>query len=234
MYMLTKYINMNFTFGIITGGNSDDNINIIIDSIEKQNIPNYEIIIVGNSNIVRDCTRVIPFDESIKQMWITRKKNIITHSANYDNIVYLHDYVYLNDDWYTGHLQFGENYHVCMDKIENGNGRRFRDWVLWDSVDGVIGLMDYDISHLSKYQYISGTYWVAKKQVMEEFPLDEKLLWGEGEDVEWSKQVRSKYNFSMNKYSTVKLLKWKDVVFNYLTEQENEKLRTMNNGCNGL
>ena len=39
---------MEFTFGIITSGAEDDSINQIIDSIEKQNIPTYEIIIVGN------------------------------------------------------------------------------------------------------------------------------------------------------------------------------------------
>ena len=36
---------MNFTFGIITGGNNDVMINEIIDSIEKESIPSYEIII---------------------------------------------------------------------------------------------------------------------------------------------------------------------------------------------
>ena len=38
---------MNFTFGIITGGNNELMINDIINSIENENIPNYEIIVVG-------------------------------------------------------------------------------------------------------------------------------------------------------------------------------------------
>ena len=68
---------MNFTFGIITTGNSDDNLNLIIDSIESQNISEYEIIIIGNSNVNRKNTFIIPFDETIKDAWITRKKNLI-------------------------------------------------------------------------------------------------------------------------------------------------------------
>ena len=38
---------MDFSFGIITGGNNESIINQIIDSIEYENIPNYEIIISG-------------------------------------------------------------------------------------------------------------------------------------------------------------------------------------------
>jgi glycosyltransferase involved in cell wall biosynthesis len=42
---------MNFSFGIITGGNSDNYIQTIIDSIRNQTIPLYEIIIIGQTDI---------------------------------------------------------------------------------------------------------------------------------------------------------------------------------------
>ena len=73
---------MKFTFGIITNGNSDDNLNLVIDSIEKQSIPlsHYEIIVVGNSRVNRKNTVIIPFDNSIKE-WITKKKNLITKNC---------------------------------------------------------------------------------------------------------------------------------------------------------
>ena len=80
---------MDFTFGIITSNNIE-NLNKIIDSIEIQNISNYEIIIVGCNKIFnltnlnklkrKNCT-CIPFDESIYPGWITKKKNIITQNA---------------------------------------------------------------------------------------------------------------------------------------------------------
>lgn len=85
-------------------------------------------------------------------------------------------------------------------------------------------LIPYEMTHLSKYQYISGTYWVAKRDVMLEFPLDENLSWGEGEDVVWSKNVRNKYIFSMNPHSTVKSLKFKDTVFSVASEETIKKL----------
>jgi hypothetical protein len=214
---------MNFTFGFITSGNNDTYLNIIIDSIEFLKIPQYEIIIVGNSNVDRLNTKVIPFDETIKKSWITRKKNIITENANYDNIVYSHDYIIFEPDWYYGYLKFGDNFNISMNKILNMDYTRFRDWVLWPHnntiTDSIVSknrqcVIPYNITHLSKYMYISGSYWVAKKHVMQEFKLNESLGWGDGEDVNWSIQVRNKYDFSINTNSTVRCLKYKDIQFN--------------------
>ena len=223
---------MNFTFGIITGGNNELMINDIINSIENENIPNYEIIVVGHCNLNRKNTSVIPFDENIKRAWITKKKNIITQLAIFENIVYLHDYIKLLPNWYEGQIKAGENYKIRMDKIINNNGERFRDWCIWphnnNKMDNFIGrdcLIPYDITHLSKYMYVSGSYWVAKKDVMLEFPLDESLSWGEGEDVLWSKQVREKYSFNMNENSSVFIMKsGKDKVFN---EPNKDKIQVL-------
>ena len=88
--------------------------------------------------------------------------------------------------------------------------------------------------YLSKYMYISGAYWVAKKEVMLEFPLDENLCWGEGEDVAWSKQVREKYTFSMNPYSTVRTLKFKDPAFEIADKKTVEILNTIDLSRNSV
>ena len=223
---------MNFTFGIITGGGNDDFINDIIDSIEVESIPNYEVIVVGPTLVNRKNTTIIEFDETIKRAWITRKKNIITENAKYENIVYLHDYIKLNEGWYEGQLKSGNNFYIRMDKIINNDGTRFRDWCIWpgnkNEMDSFIGrdcLIPYDITHLSKYMYISGSYWVAKKEIMKRFPLNEKLIWGQGEDVLWSKQVREYCDFSMNPHSSVFIMKGrKDPAF---TETPQEKINIL-------
>jgi len=156
--------------------------------------------------------------------------------AKYENIVYFHDYICLNFDWYEGFLKFGNNWKVCMNVIKNPDNTRFRDWNLWIfDIEKVIPqiektrevLISYDMTHLSKYMYISGSYWVAKKSVMEEFPLNEFLLWEQGEDVEWSQRVREKYNFSMNPYSLVKLIKHKDIDFIECSEKTLKKLKNL-------
>jgi hypothetical protein len=107
---------MDFTFGIITGGNNDGMIGEIILSIQNQNIPNYEIIIVGESKINANNCTIVPFNENIKPAWITKKKNIITELAKYENIVYFHDYIFLESGWYEGQLKSGNDFKIRMDR----------------------------------------------------------------------------------------------------------------------
>ena len=62
-----------------------------------------------------------------------------------------------------------------------------------------------------------------------EFPLNENLTWGQGEDVLWSKQVREKYEFNMNTNSSVFIIKGgKDRVFNEPNEHKIEALKSIN------
>ena len=69
---------MNFTFGIITDGKNDSFIKIIIDSIIDNKIPNYEIIIVGNTKIENsENINIFYFDEKIKEGWLTKKKILL-------------------------------------------------------------------------------------------------------------------------------------------------------------
>ena len=90
---------MKFTFGIITksdnnfGSNdpsSSDKTNIIkaIESINKLNIPEFEIIVVGGDDIYEQDNIIhFKFDDTINPLWITAKKNIIIMHIN--NIIKL-------------------------------------------------------------------------------------------------------------------------------------------------
>lgn len=227
---------MNFTFGIITGGNKDNRIKIIINSIREQKIPNYEIIIVGNSKIKDTDINNIYFDETIKQSWITKKKNLITENANYENIVFLHDYIKLDKDWYTGFLKFGNEFSVCMTKMKTPSGKRYRDWTI-DAMAHISHITDerykrllpYEDLGLSKIMYISGAYWVAKKEIMEKYPLDERLSWGESEDIEWSHRFRKDLEFSINPTSIVWLLTEKNPSFTEMDEKLVKKFTNLSN-----
>lgn len=222
---------MKFTFGIITDGNNEGFVNTVISTIHREDIPDdsYEVIVVGNSRVSGKNVRVIPFDESLKQAWITRKKNIVTEQAKFDNVVYMHDYISLNHGWYAGFLKYGNDFLACMNPMVNTDGTRFRDWTTyppWVRPHGVnTYMLPYEVTHLSKYQYFSGAYFVCKRYIMQEIPLNEKLSWGESEDVEWSQSYNSKYEFKINVYSSVKLLKYKPAYFEHITKEDLGKLR---------
>ena len=212
---------IDITFGIITDGTQDKRINQIINSIRDQDIANFEIIIVGNSKLHGNRIVVIPFNENGKKAWITKKKNLVTLNAKYENIVFMHDYFAFDKNWYVNIRKIDCNFDVAMSRLILPSGERYRDWVLWNR-NGVLldyllqsknTLIPYSYSHLQDFMYISGGFWIAKKSVMEEFPLDEELYALEGEDVEWSCRVRSRFSFVMCEESIVHLLKINPVVF---------------------
>jgi len=215
--------NIDFTFGIITdSASASANIEKIVQSIKQQNIPNYEIIIVGETCVKGEFIQVIPFDENIKRGWITKKKNIIAQEAKYENIVLLHDYVELSRGWYEGFLKFGNSFKICINKITM-NGKRFRDFCLFKEFLTTPTLLPYSAKlspSLSKLAYVSGTYYVVKREIALRFPLDERLSWGQGEDVLFS-QALSKNGilFECNPFSTVTLLKEKESFEQEMTQE---------------
>ena len=208
---------MNITFGIITTGENDNILSTVIDSIIRQNIPCYEIIIAGNTSVSHNSIKRLEFDESIRPNWITRKKNMICECAMYDNIVLLHDYILLCDDWYNGFLQFGSDFKICVTKIKTIDGSRFRDYTIFPFDLGdpyeSRALLPYNYpttQKINKLLYISGAYYIIKKQIALDHPLDERLCWGEGEDAELSKRlIDHGILLQCNSYSTVQLQKHK-------------------------
>jgi hypothetical protein len=229
---------MDFTFGIITNLDGDEYLEKIIESIEVLKIPNYEILIVGETKLKHNKITIISFDETKKRNWITRKKNLSAQFANYENIVFLHNYVYFEETWYEEFLKFGNDFDVCMNQIINYDNTRFRDWLIWMhndiEIDHILTenlelMIPYDSTHLTKYMFISGTYWVAKKDFSLKYPQDETLCWNQEEDVAWSKIVREHTTFKFNPKSIVRLLKYKKPVFNVATVETMNKInQTLN------
>ena len=223
---------IDFTFAICHGqsmGASNPNkkpkIQEVIDSIRTQSIKNYEILILGDSSKVNmsfegDDIRCLDFDDSqMSGKWLTKKKNILTKEAKYENIVYMHNYVCLNEDWYPGFLKFGEDFRICTTNAYNMDNSKNNTWILnpffeehRKSLLGNINkrneyVLPDDATKYSKIQYIPGYYWIAKKSVMLDVPLDERIMQAEAEDCEWSLRASIKYNFSLNTHSSVFLLR---------------------------
>ena len=226
---------MNITFGILTSNNSNAFLDVIIKSIVSQGIEHYEILVVGGGGVGADLhIRHIPFDESVKKAWITRKKNLICQEAKYETIVLMHDYVALEDGWYEGFKKFGEDFQICVNPIKRVDGSRYRDYVFFTpKLEGSLGsaaLVPYDVQvphPLNRLLYVSGAYYVIKKSAALENPLCENLGWGEGEDVVFSKELTGKgISIQCNPYSSVRLLKHKDKL-HFEQEMSRDKLAAM-------
>lgn len=198
---------MNFTFAITTDYSNMEQIYEVFESIRNLNIPNYEILIIGNKYFYDDPdVRYIQFDETKKDKWVTHKKNILCQEAKYENIVLMHDYYVFDKDWYKSYLEFGDDWDICSNRQLLQNGKRhFTDWVIWDCpLYPRYTSLPYDEWQLTPYMYQSGGYMLVKKQVMIDNPFNEELTWGQADDVEWSLRVRHKYRYKCNGSAIVK------------------------------
>ena len=220
---------MDFSFGVITGGGNDARIEEIISSIASLGIPNYEILVVGSCDLKGKNLTVLPFDETVKRAWITKKKNLITENAKFENIVYLHDYFRFDSNWYLEFKKFGNDFEVANCRILNIDGTRYRDLCLWHRnhtlLDWIVfpnrTLIPYELGDEVPSLYISGGFWIAKKDFMLRHPLDESLVAMEAEDVEWSNRIQKVTKIKFNEKSVVQMLKHNHVIY-----QSPGKLRT--------
>jgi hypothetical protein len=207
-------MDIQWTFGIVTGYQDSKRLKDIIDNIISLNIPEFEILIVGGNRgdffVDYPQVKFIDFDESQKPLWITKKKNIIANLAMYENMVIMHDYHVFEKDWYVNFRSFGTDWDICSCPQYLVTGARNpMDWSLWDKPGhGRAWSLGYDDWSQTQYMYISGGFFIVKKRVMLEEPLDESLGWDEAEDVEWSLRVRDKYVMKCNKNSIVRHNKW--------------------------
>lgn len=198
---------MNFTFAIPTDYSDLFRLDHVLQSIHDLNIPNYEILLLGPV-IFADTDRVkyIHFSDNEKPKWVTRKKNVLVSLATYDNVVLFHDYFVFDKDWYKNYLEFGEDWDVCSNAQLLINGKRhFTDWVTWDSpIYPRYSSLNYDDWTHTKYMYQSGGYMLVKKKFMSLYPMNEDMMWGTAEDVEWSLRMRDKALWKCNGKSIVK------------------------------
>lgn len=198
----------NWSFIICTDGIHTQFHDYIVQSIINQNIPNFEIIFVTENNYTSNGNIIVIVAPSNKSSHITFKKNIGARCAKYENLCFLHDYLYLGENWYTNMSNFKEEWNVCSFRILNLNGNRMSDWIVYNHP--IIGhsLVDYN-EPAGTYHYVPGLAFCVKKEFILQYPLNEELCWGQGEDIEWSERIKSVWNYKFNDQVFIQSLKLK-------------------------
>ena len=187
------------SFIVVTSGSNDNGLNEVIDSIEVLSIPEYEVIVVGGltTTLDRKNTIHVPFDENATpKTWLTRKKNLGVQHSKYDVVVIMHDYYVFDANWYTEFEKFGLDWDICVHQslhsAEQGsiraNGWRTGNIPGFPEIPFCMSI-PWDIDCFIPYMGIQGAYWVAKRQLMIDEPLNETRFMGEDDDTEWSERV---------------------------------------------
>lgn len=200
-------MNSKISFGIISLFEDIPRINKIIQSIENQKIYDYEIVICGGheDSIANEFSnhkiKLVDFNEKEVCSWITKKKNLVFKNMKYDIIVLIHDYIYFNKGWHDGLMRYikeDNNWSALCNKILKMNGKRWRlDWTGHQ----------YWTPYSEPCAYVSGSYFVTKRSIMEKCLFDERLSYNQAEDVEWSNRINKIAPIKFNPYSSCSLLK---------------------------
>ncbi|MBI2664957.1 glycosyltransferase family 2 protein [Candidatus Woesearchaeota archaeon] len=200
-----------WTFGIITNGKRNGDMENLIASVRKQNIPNYEIIVCGTYFERNEpFFRYIPFSEQDDRGWITKKKNIICEAAKYENIMVLHDRLSLNDGWFEGMQRYGNNFEVLSCVQHAAGNVRAADWVTscCSQLPGIIALLDY--RDWDSWIYPNGGLIMLKKSVWKNVKWNESLFWNQCEDVELGHRFTARgYVFRFNPYASCFTEHWR-------------------------
>ncbi len=181
---------MKLTFGICTSLEDPSRVDRVISSIQDLHLEDGSEIIIAGPNSGK---------------WITHKKNLLARVAKNDVIVILHDYYLFDPKWYIAYEKFGYDWDVCSNPqfLLNGN-RHFTDWVTWDNKNYPrYTSLDYSIHSETKSQYISGGFFLVKKQFLLNNPFDENIPEGSPEDVEWSFRIRNDSKILCNPFAIV-------------------------------
>lgn len=202
-----------WTFGIITKGERDDWLEEIIQSIHKQKVPYYEIIVCGTYHDRKEKNfTYIPFSERDDKGWITKKKNLIARAAKYENLCIVHDRIVFSKDWFWGMKKYGNCFDVlCNSQVLKGQGIRTGDWLTYgdSTLNSPYGISQLNYSDWDKYVYMGGQLSIFKKTVWEACPWNETLYWGE-EDVELSFRFRDAgFLIRFNEHSKCTALAWR-------------------------
>jgi glycosyltransferase involved in cell wall biosynthesis len=187
---------MSHSFCIITGGDRYDLIRTAIESIRAQNIPKYEIIVVGKHHVEPDI-EYIEAEEAAAAGRLSAMRNMAVARARYENIVILDDDIILSPDWYQAFLAFGKPFDILTSQVRVPDGSRYLDHA---SVGGPKGLKILAEDEDDDYVYMTGGGgWVMKDYVARDVKWDEDRVVNEAEDVDFSRRCKAEgYRISHN------------------------------------
>ena len=161
---------MNLSFIIVTNGAKPHELNLQLASIHAQNIPKYEIIIVGDWKEGEGYV-YIPARELTEKKLLGALRNLACDHAIYDNLVISDDDMLFSSDWYKVLFQTMP-FEILTSKVHLPDGGRYWDHVCYQSPTRGHSILEG--SETDSHLYMSGGQsWIMKKSVFE------RVRWGE-------------------------------------------------------
>jgi hypothetical protein len=172
-----------YSFCIIAGGRRYHKLQQLIDSIHRQRIHTYEIIVVGDADDRPDVIYV-PMKDAAKAGRTNLLRDTAGQRSKYDCIVFLDDDIILTPSWFEGVSRIASTSDLIATQLLNLDGTRHWDW---STVGGPRGhaLLEYKDSDV--FAYLPGGLTVVHACVWETVRWDSNLGYGQKEDVVFSR-----------------------------------------------
>jgi hypothetical protein len=195
--------------------------------------------IPGREVIIATDIKELPFKNDARIIYcpgekLGKKNNLLIEAAEFDKVVYMRDYMILAPGWFEGFEIFGYDWDLAMNRIVNPDHSRYRDWVQFCNADNPPAYVQKDVPwpqgilrngkpYLTSYEdtrtdtmYISGAYFLGKKEFLLRYPFNNELDFCQSEDIEWFDSFRyTDFRYVMNQDSVTQLQIYKDPIFRY-------------------
>lgn len=206
-----------WSFGVVNDGRNPERLEQIAESIRRQHIPHYEILICGPSTTsipVGQDIRLLPDDDCYldSRIPICQKKNILANAAQYNNLVIIHDRIRLTDSWYQHIIQNGNYFDAIVPSIVDAEteSKHIIDCASYHEITyGKYHPFTRDPKWTSNI-YMDGAVMIIKRHVYLQNPLSNFLHWGEKEDVDLAKRMKlNGFFIGINHHITVTTMTYK-------------------------
>jgi GT2 family glycosyltransferase len=159
------------SFVVITDGKEPAKVQAQIDSIKALAIPEYEVLVVRDKDLSGKLGKL---------------RNAGCNAAIYDVLVVSDDDMIFHDDFYSGLLEYSDDFEVLSCRILNPNGTRYWDWK--EHINGKNQLLEYGTT--SPHVSLTGGLTIMKREVFDRVKWDETLVFYQAEDVDFSERLK--------------------------------------------
>tara|TARA_A100001015_G_scaffold214278_1_gene240503 strand:+ start:6430 stop:7527 length:1098 start_codon:yes stop_codon:yes gene_type:complete len=194
------------TLGYITDGKDLKIINKTLSGLKELIFDgNIEVIICGPESIKTDLVKVpnmiciSDYKHNDLRPPITVKKNLIINSSSSENLILAHDRFYFDSKFFYMMISFGNQFDFyncrrCDLNIFPIEKRVHGDYVSFnfpiDSFSGNRSFKDISYDSTNPDIFLNGGLFIGKTKIFKKIPLNEKLFWGDLEDIHFTNEIK--------------------------------------------
>ena len=191
--------NNEITFGIVTSGKNNENLERLIRSLDilrNDSRIKIEIIVCGPEDFILPSNLTSSVDTYLVEPMAhldlpmtNLKKNLIAKHAKFQNLIISHDRYVFSAAVVDNLLEFGGDFDVCTFEAVDENNNSFPQWVSYSHQWK--NSLHLDSDSFESNVYLNGGIFLVKKDLMLKYPINPLLFWGYGEDIEWSRRMKN-------------------------------------------